>query len=291
MKRIIVITGPTGVGKTKLSIELAKKINAEIINADSVQVYKKLNIGSAKITEEEKEGIPHHLLDIVEPNDMYTIYDYQRDGRKIIDDVLKADKNIIIVGGSGLYIKALLYNYELEEEKVSFDFSDLTNEEIYNEIHKIDCENDVHINNRKRLERELTKLKNDVKKENHGNEKLYNFALIGLTTDRKKLYSIIDNRVDKMIEEGLLNEVEELYNNKINSKAINTAIGYKELYKYFDNEITLEEAKELIKRNSRRYAKRQYTFFNNQMDIKWFNTDYECFDNTIKEVLNYVKNY
>lgn len=289
MKNIIVITGPTGVGKTKMSIELAKRIDAEIINADSMQVYKDLNIGTAKITEKEKEGIPHHLFDIVEPTNMYTVYDYQKDARDIINDVLSRGKKVIIVGGTGLYIKALLYDYKFIKEDKTYDFSKMSNEEILDKINSYNLDINLHINNRKRLERVLTKLYNNNMQTEKTDTVLYDFVAIGLTTTRDNLYKIIDNRVDKMIEDGLIDEVEELYKKNIHSKAINTGIGYKELYKYFDKEISLDEAVSLIKKNSRHYAKRQYTFFNNQMNIKWFNTNYNDFSLTVEEVYNYIK--
>lgn len=289
MKNIIVITGPTGVGKTKMSIELAKRIDAEIINADSMQVYKDLNIGTAKITEKEKEGIPHHLFDIVEPTNMYTVYDYQKDARDIINDVLSRGKKVIIVGGTGLYIKALLYDYKFIKEDKTYDFSKMSNEEILDKINSYNLDINLHINNRKRLERVLTKLYNNNMQTEKTDTVLYDFVAIGLTTTRDNLYKIIDNRVDKMIEDGLIDEVEKLYKKNIHSKAINTGIGYKELYKYFDKEISLDEAISLIKKNSRHYAKRQYTFFNNQMNIKWFNTNYNDFSLTVEEVFNYIK--
>ena len=287
MKNIIVIVGPTGVGKTKLSIELAKKINAEIINADSMQVYKRLNIGTAKIKEEEKENIEHHLFDIVEPVDMYTVYDYQKDGRKIINNILKRNKKVIIVGGTGLYIKALLYDYVFNTENQNYDFSNMSNDTILNKIKEYG-ETNIHINNRKRLERTLTKLLNGGDINNSNAKKLYDFSIIGLTTSRDKLYKIIDERVDKMIDDGLINEVKSLYDEKINSKAINTGIGYKELYKYLNGEITKDEAINLIKKNSRHYAKRQYTFFNNQLNVTWFNTNYDDFSKTVEEVINFL---
>ena len=289
MKNIIVITGPTGVGKTKMSIELAKRIDAEVINADSMQVYKDLNIGTAKITEKEKEGIPHHLFDIVEPTNMYTVYDYQKDARDIINDVLSRGKKVIIVGGTGLYIKALLYDYKFIKEDKTYDFSKMSNEEILDKINSYNLDINLHINNKKRLERVLTKLYNNNMQTEKTDTTLYDFVAIGLTTTRDNLYKIIDNRVDKMIEDGLIDEVEKLYKKNIHSKAINTGIGYKELYKYFDKEISLDEAISLIKKNSRHYAKRQYTFFNNQMNIKWFNTNYEDFSLTVEEVYNYIK--
>ena len=286
---IIVIAGPTGVGKTKLSVSLAKLLNGEIINADSTQVYKELDIGTAKIKEEEKEGIPHHLFDIKNVEDMYTIYDYQKDCRRVIEDIEKRGKTPILVGGSGLYIRAALYNYDLNEEEKHSDFSNLSNDDLYNECLKMDPNCDIHKNNRKRLERFLN-LKLNGKDIVKDSKPLYNFKIIGLTTDRDNLYNIINKRVDMMIKDGLLNEVESLYKRCIRCKSIMTAIGYKELYSYFDKEISLEEAIDLIKKNSRHLAKRQYTFFNAQFDnIKWFETNYKDFDKTINEVYNYVK--
>ncbi len=286
---IIVITGPTGVGKTKLSIELAKKINAEIINADSMQVYKTLDIATAKIKEEEKENIPHHLFDICSVYDNYTVYNYQKDCRSKIKELQDKNKNIIIVGGTGLYIKAALYNYEFKKDEQSYDFDEYSNEELLNKIKKYDSNTLVHINNRRRLERTLTKYMNNTNIENDGDRKLYDFKIIGLTTNRDNLYNLINKRVDIMVKDGLIEEAKQLYDNNINTKAINTGIGYKELYKYFNSEITLEEALDLIRKNSRKYAKRQYTFFNNKLDIKWFETNYENFNKTIQEVYEYIK--
>lgn len=289
MKNIIVIVGPTGVGKTKLSIELAKKLNAEIINADSMQVYKGLNIGTAKITDEEKEKIPHYLFDIVKPTDMYTVYDYQKDARKVIDNILLRGKRVIIVGGTGLYIKALLYDYEFQEENKTYDFSNMSNAELLDKINSYNLGINIHINNRKRLERALTKLLNNNINANKSNTKLYDFLAVGLTAPREKLYKIIDDRVDRMIDNGLVDEVKSFYDRGIRSKAINTGIGYKELYLYFDGKLELEDAINLIKKNSRHYAKRQYTFFNNQMNIKWFNTNYDDFSKSVDEIYNYIK--
>lgn len=289
MKNIIVIVGPTGVGKTKLSIELAKKLNAEIINADSMQVYKELNIGTAKITDEEKEKIPHYLFDIVKPTDMYTVYDYQKDARKVIDNILSRGKRVIIVGGTGLYIKALLYDYEFQAENKTYDFSNMSNTELLDKINSYNLDINIHINNRKRLERTLTRLLNNNINANKSNTKIYDFLAVGLTVSREKLYKIIDDRVDRMIDNGLVDEVKSFYDRGIRSKAINTGIGYKELYLYFDGKLELEDAINLIKKNSRHYAKRQYTFFNNQMNIKWFNTNYDDFSKTVHEIYNYIK--
>jgi tRNA dimethylallyltransferase len=291
MKKVIVITGPTGVGKTKLSIELAKSLNGEIINADSMQVYKDLNIGTAKISEEEKEGIPHYLFNIKNVGDDYSVFNYQHDGRELLDKIGE-DKTPIIVGGTGLYIKALLYDYNFYNNEERYDLSHLTNEELYDEIkkHDPDPDTDIHINNRKRLERRLNMIMNNSDlKEKNGNTLLYDAIFIGLTTDRNTLYERINKRVDKMISDGLIDEVKSLYNKDIKSKAIMTGIGYKELYKYFDGEITLEDAIDLIKKNSRHYAKRQYTWFNHQMNITWFNVNFDNFNNTVDTVIDYIE--
>lgn len=284
---IVVIIGPTGVGKTKLSLTLAKKYNAEIINADAMQVYKEMNIGTAKVT--DTLGILHHLLSTRSVTDSYSVYEYQKEGRRILDNLLKKEKNVIIVGGTGLYIKALLYDYKFNTEDAHDDYDNLTNEEILNEIKKI-SDIDIHVNNRKRLVRTLNRLKNNKEVEVSGNNLLYdNVYFIGLTTDRKNLYDRINKRVDEMVDEGLIDEVKDLYDKGINSIPINTAIGYKELYKYFNKEISKEEAIDLIKRNSRRYAKRQYTWINNKMDVKWFDVNFNDFDKTIDSVEEYIK--
>lgn len=280
---ILCIVGPTGVGKTKLSVELAKKYNAIVVNGDSMQVYKELNIGTAKVTEEEKKGIKHKLFDIVNPTEMYTVYDYQKDLRNILDN--NKNKNIIIVGGTGLYIKAGLYNYIFEtENNINNKYDELTNEELYDLALKKDKDCNIHINNRKRLIRFLNKTETIQDKD----KLLYDVKFIGLTTDREKLYERINKRVDIMIENGLLKEVKSLYDRNIRSKAILTGIGYKELYEYFDGKISLDDAIKLIKQRSRHYAKRQYTWFNNQMNINWFNVDFDNFNNTVNEVIKFI---
>ena len=288
---VVAICGPTAVGKTKLSVELAKKINGEIINADSTQIFKEMNIGTAKVTEEEKEGIPHHLFDIKEVDEDYTVYDYQIDCRRCIDDIISRGKTPILVGGTGLYIKAALYNYEFKEESVNYDYSKYTNEQLYNELKKIDPTTLIHQNNRKRVERALTYYKNNnkpISSNTDGNKLLYDTLFIGLTTDREVLYNRINKRVEVMINQGLIEEATYLYNKNIRSKAIMTPICYKELFDYFDGNISYEESIELIKQRSRKYAKRQYTWFNHQIPIKWFDVDFNCFDNTVNKVLEYI---
>lgn len=292
MSRVIVITGPTAVGKTKLSIELAKKLNGEIINADAMQVYKELNIGTAKVTEKEKENIPHHLFDIKEVEEEYSIYNYQKDCRKVIDDILRRNKTPILVGGTGLYIKAALYDYKLSEEKTNNTYDNLKTEEIYKELLKLDKDINIDKNNRRRLIRALNYYKenNTSISNNKTNKLLYDTIFIGLTTDREILYEKINQRVDNMIENGLLEEVKYYYDKNIKTKPLINGIGYKELYNYFDGLCSKEEAVEKIKQNSRHYAKRQYTFLNHQLNVVWFETDYNNFNNTIEKVSSYIKN-
>lgn len=291
MSKIITIVGPTATGKTKLSVSLAHYLDAVIINADSTAIYKEPLIATAKVTEEEKENVPHYMLDLVSLNDDYTLFDYQKEGRRLLNNFIKENKNIIIVGGSGLYIKALLYNYNLEETiKSNIDLSNYTNEELKVMANEIDKDNDIHVNNRQRLERFIKRFKETGKiqdKTEDINKRVYDFTLIGLRCDRATLYDKANKRVDKMFETGLLEEAEKLY--KMNLKNFSNIIGYKELELYFKGNITLDEAKELIKQNTRKYAKRQFTWFDNQMkDITWFNVDYNNFDNTINEVKDYI---
>lgn len=292
MNKVIVITGPTAVGKTKLSIELAKRYNGEIINADAVQVYKGLNIGSAKVTEEEKEDIPHHLFDIKEVDEEYTIYHYQKDCRKLIKEVQGRGKTPILVGGTGLYIKAALYDYKLTEEKETNTYDNLTDEELYNKLLEVDKDIVIDKNNRRRLIRAINYYKENNKSINTNttNKLLYDAIFIGLTTDRRILYDKINNRVDIMIKDGLLNEVKAFYDKNVRTKPLLNAIGYREIYSYFDGNISLEEAINKIKQNSRHYAKRQYTFFNHQLPIVWFETNYNNFNNTVEEVIDYIEN-
>lgn len=290
MSKIIVIVGPTGVGKTACSIYLAHKYNAEVINADSTGVYKEPLISTAKVTEEEKDGVIHHMLDLVSLDDDFTLYDYQVKGRKVLDDLISQNKNVIIVGGSGLYIKALLYDYKLDKtDNIRVDYSKYTNQELKNMADKIDKSNNIHVNNRQRLERYITYYKQTgktIKKTNDINKKLYNFDIIGLKSDKETLYKRMNDRVDIMFKNGLLDEAKKLKD----KKNFNNIIGYKELNQYFNGSISLDEAIDLIKQNTRRYSKRQFTWFNNQMkDIKWFDVNYNDFNETIKEIDIYLQ--
>lgn len=289
---IICIVGPTGVGKTKLSVELAKLFDGEIINADSTQVYKDLNIATAKVTEEEKEGIPHHLFDIKDINEDYTVFDYQKDARLKIEEIINKGKTPILVGGTGLYIKACLYDYKFLEEQEKKDYSKYSDDELYNLLLSVDKNTNIHKNNRKRIERALDYYysNNEPISEKEKTDKLlYNTLFIGLTTNRDNLYDRINKRVDKMVEDGLLEEAKKIYDSNIRSKAVLTPIGYKELFPYFEGKEDLNTCLDLIKQRSRRYAKRQYTWNNHQIPVIWFNTNYDDFNKTVNEVKEYIE--
>ena len=288
---VIVITGPTCTGKTDLSIYLAKKLNGEIINADSTQVYKGLDIATAKV--KDQEGIPHHLLSFVDITKDYSVFDYQKDARNCIDDIISRGKVPILVGGTGLYIKASLYNYEFSSE-IRDEYEGISNDELYQRLLEVDPETTIHLNNRVRLITALNYYKNQNKpysEKEKSSKLLYDAIFIGLTTDREVLYYKINQRVEKMMREGLLEEAQALYESGVRTKAVMTPIGYKELFEYFDGYKTLEESTDLIKQKSRNYAKRQYTWFNHQMKLNWFDVNYENFTQTEEKILNFIKNH
>ena len=280
---ILAIVGPTGVGKTKLSVELAKYYNGIVINCDAVQIYKGLDIGSAKVTEKEKEGIPHLLFDIKRLDEDYTVKDYQTDARNLIQKY--KNQNIIFCGGTGLYLSAALMDYRFYEDEDNKNYDDLSNEELYVLAKKKNPDLKVDSNNRIRLIRALNKKNVPVVEP----KMLYdNVIIIGLTTQRDRLYDIINSRVDTMFTKGLITEVKALHEKYPNSRVLKSAIGYKEVIDYLAGKFTLEEAKELIKKNSRHYAKRQYTWFNNKMNVTWFDVNYDNFNETINNVKKYI---
>ena len=286
MKKVLVIVGPTASGKTSFGIEACQKYSGEIISGDSIQIYKGLDIGSAKATLEEREAATHHLIDIKEPSDNYSVKEFQEIGRKLIDDLSNRDKLPIVVGGTGLYIKALLYDYVFyDEEKKDDEYNELTNQEIYEILKKEDpkCLEKIHVNNRKRLVRAL----NIVRKHSEGisaikdrqeHRPLYDVLFIGLNKKREDLYEDISKRVDLMIENGLIDEIRGLLDNGISfDNQSMQGIGYKEFRGYFNSEKSLEECINDVKRNTKHFAKRQYTWFNNQMDVNWFDNKDDAF--------------
>lgn len=282
MEKVLVIVGPTAVGKTALSVELAKKFNGEIISGDSLQIYKKLDIGTAKISTSEMSGIPHHLIDVIEPTDNYSVADFQKAGRQLITEITERGHLPIIAGGTGLYIQSLLYDYQLgAKEEVASDvrkkYEELAGKIGKKQLWEYLKEKDplaaekIHWNNQRKVIRalevfEVTGYSIMTPKEKP--QCLYEYCMIGLDTDRKLLYQRIDQRVDQMIAAGLVDEARFVYS--LGEIQASQGIGYKELYPYFKGEITLEEAVEQIKQNSRRYAKRQLTWFRNRLKAQWF---------------------
>lgn len=288
---VIVILGPTAVGKTKLSVELAKRLDGEIINADSTQIYQDLNIATAKVTEEEKDQIPHHLFDIKTVTEEYSVSDYQKDARKQIEDCMRRGKVPILVGGTGLYIKAALYDYQFAPTSYKGDYQGISTEDLFQQLHQIYSDTKIHPHNRKRIERALDyyhETHQVLEEKEKAQNLLYPTLFIGLTCDRKQLYERINHRVEDMVQAGLLEEAKAIYETKIRTKAIMTPIGYKELFPYFEGTKSLEDCLEEIKKDSRHYAKRQYTFFNHQLPVHWITVDFHDFSHTVEEAVQWV---
>lgn len=284
-KTVIAIVGPTGVGKTRLSIEIAKKFNGEVISGDSMQLYKGMDIGTAKVTEEEKQGIDHHMIDIKNPDDSFSVADYQYYVQQYIDEIASHQHLPIIAGGSGLYIQSALFNYNFSEQgrddKVTAQLEKILKEEgaamLFNKLKKTDPEQatKVHPNNHRRVIRalevyETTGMTMTEYQRKQNKESPYNIIFIGLTMDRDLLYERINARVDKMMEQGLLYEAEEFYEQGLENCQSMRGIGYKEFIPYFKGEQSLQQSIEILKQNSRRYAKRQYTWFKNKVDVNWY---------------------
>ncbi|TSI10150.1 tRNA (adenosine(37)-N6)-dimethylallyltransferase MiaA [Lysinibacillus sp. BW-2-10] len=286
---VVAIVGPTASGKTALSIKLAKQFNGEVINGDSMQIYKGLDIGTAKITDEEMEGIPHHLLSFKEPTESFSVAEYQLLVREKIEEIRSRGKLPIIVGGTGLYVQAVLYDFQFTKEDVDEEARQTYYEELakigpdamHARLAELDPEtaSTIHPNNTRRVIRalelvELHGVSKAAEEHNRGDVPLYNHLIIGLDMDREKLYERINLRVDVMMEKGLLDEVKWLWDQNIRDVQAVQAIGYKELYAYFDGRMSLEDAVEQLKQNSRRYAKRQLTYFRNKMDVQWIGDDW-----------------
>ncbi len=302
MQKVIVIVGPTGVGKTKMGIALAQRLHGEIISGDSMQVYQGMNIGTAKVTKEQMQGVKHHLIDIKSPQESYSVAQFQEETRKKIDEIASLGHLPLIVGGTGLYIKAALYDYHFEQEVVDHTFFEkkyalYTDEQLHQYLATFDLDSakNIHCHNRRRVLRAIEiyektgKTKSEaLEKQKH--ELMYDVAMIGLTLPRDELYQRINERVDQMVDDGLEKEVmyfiEQGYDASYQSMK---AIGYKEWFDYKHQKQSLEETIALIKQHSRQYARRQYTWFNHQFDMKWYQVSLTDFDQTIDEVYQDLK--
>ena len=303
MEKVIVVIGPTSVGKTKMGVALAKKLNGEVISGDSMQVYRQMDIGTAKVTIEEMEGVTHHCIDILDPKDQYSVHDFQQTVRKQITEITNRGHVPIIVGGTGLYIKATLYDYTFSEmennhDEINKKYKDYTNEQLYAHLKQIDEESAkiLHFNNRRRILRAIEIYEQTGQKKSEMiNEQehicLYDAYFVGLTLPRELLYERINLRVDLMMKNGLQGEMESLIKQGLTRENQSMkAIGYKEWFDYFEGKCDLNEVSENIKKHSRQYAKRQYTWFKNQFDVHWYDVCLENFSKTKEEVSRDLKN-
>lgn len=295
MEKVLVIVGQTAVGKTSMSIKLAKHLNGEIINGDAMQVYKGLNIVTDKIKKEQMQDVPHHLFDLKEIHEDYNVDEYQRNIRKVISEISSRGKLPIIVGGTGLYVKAALYDYnfaneEIPNKEVEELYKDKSNDELYEMLINVDPESckTIHKNNRRRVLRALAiynatgKTKSEIINEQK-HEQLYDSIIIALDLEKQIINDKIDKRIEEMFEEGL---IEEIKTNKTTSTA-SKAIGYKEVTSYLNNEISLQEAKDLMKIHTHQYAKRQRTWFKHQLPVNFVNNDENAFD-VILDIINNI---
>ncbi|AGT31625.1 tRNA delta(2)-isopentenylpyrophosphate transferase [Geobacillus genomosp. 3] len=303
-EKVVVVVGPTAVGKTKLGIALAKKLGGEIISGDSMQIYKGMDIGTAKVKPNETDGIPHHLLDIKEPCEPFSVVEFQRLCRALIADISARGRLPIIVGGTGLYIQAAIYDYQFSDAPSDEAYrralrqlaAEQGTEALHRRLEEVDPESAarIHPHNVRRVIRALEVYHCTGKpfsewQQGQQRRLLYEAVIIGLTAERSVLYRRINERVDQMIAEGLIDEARALYDRGFRDCQAVQAIGYKELYDYFDGHVSLEEAVEQLKQNSRRYAKRQLTWFRNQMPVEWFDmTDREMFPARVEEIFRYI---
>ena len=307
MKKIplIILTGPTAVGKTDLSIKLSKSLNAEIISAGSMQIYKYMDIGSAKVTKEEMDGVVHYMIDEVTPDVPFSVSEFQMRSEKYIEEINKKGKNVLITGGTGLYLNSLIYNMDFAKSNANNEIREKLEQELaengidymHEKLRGLDEEaaNRIHKNNTKRVIRAIEvcmsgQKMNDFSKDLRYNEK-YKPIIIVLNRDREVLYQRINKRVDIMLENGLLDEVKELLKMGYTKDMISMqGIGYKEMIKYLDGEYTYDEAIEIIKRDSRRYAKRQLTWFKRYQDAKWFDLDkYQDIEILKEDIINHIE--
>jgi len=306
---VLVIIGPTASGKTKLAIEIAKRANGEIISADSMQIYKYMDIGTAKPDEEEKEGIKHYLIDEVTPDEEFSVARFKELALKYIDEILSKGKLPIVAGGTGLYINSLIYNLEFSDticdwelrKKLEQEAKEKGNEYLHNKLKEIDpkAAEKIHMNNVKRVIRAIevyTYTKKPIsvhQEESRKNPPRHNFILIGITMDREKLYDRINKRVDLMLEKGLVKEVEKLVEMGYDKSTIAMqGLGYKEILSYLRGERSLDEAVEILKRDTRRYAKRQMTWFRKIENVYWINKDeFDSDEKIIKNLKYYLATF
>jgi len=305
MGNVIVIVGPTASGKTKISIELAKDIKGEIISADSMQVYKYMDIGTAKADEKERAGIRHYLIDEVYPDEEFSVARFQQLALKYIDEILQKGKVPIVVGGTGLYINSLIYNINFSEtisdwelrEKLKKEAEEKGNEYLHQKLREIDPEaaSRIHVNDVKRIIRAIEVFKYTNKPISYHQEisrlnpPKHKFLIIGLTMDRKKLYDRINRRVDLMLERGLVDEVKKLASMGYDKNSVAMqGLGYKEILAYLRGEMSLEDAIYILKRDTRRYAKRQMTWFRRIENVHWIDLD-KC--EREEEILKNIKYY
>lgn len=297
MNKVIVIAGPTGVGKSKLSVEIAKKYNGEIISGDSMQIYKEMTIGTAKVTKQEMDGIPHYLLDELSFRDEYHVKEFQKRARSYIIDITKRGKVPIICGGTGLYIKACLYDYTFMNQTQDEDFTHFlttcTNSQLYEMLKLVDekaCEK-IHQHNRQRLIRALEiahagKKKSDIVDEQQ-HQPIFDSYIVGLTMEREALYARINERVDTMVKDGLIHEIKGIIKDETDWDLQSMqGIGYKEWKEYIQGNEILDLAIERVKKNTRNFAKRQYTWFNNQLPMHWYDIEKDDWKANLKEDLD-----
>lgn len=301
--KMIVLTGPTAVGKTELSIALAKEIGGEIISADSMQVYKYMDIGSAKITKDEMQGVPHYLIDVLEPSEEFNVYRFQQMAKDAVKEIYQKGRIPIVVGGTGFYIQALLYDIDFSTEEdhtaLRTELERLAAEKgavyLHGQLKEVDpiSAKEIHPNNQKRIIRALEFYQLNGEKISDHNQKerqkeaAYDFSYFVLTDDRKRLYQRIDERVEAMLEKGLLEEVRHLKEMGYQRNMVSMqGLGYKELLSYLSGECTLDEAIYRIKRDTRRFAKRQLTWFRRERDVIWL--ERACFDNNLQKILKFM---
>jgi tRNA dimethylallyltransferase len=303
-EKVVVIVGPTAVGKTKLAIDLAKNLSGEIISGDSMQIYKGMDIGTAKVSVEEMEGIVHHLIDIREPQESFSVAEFQSLVKPLITKINEKETLPFIVGGTGLYINSVIYDYNFPDVPTDLCYRQsletFVSEQGVLELHKklktidpISYET-IHPNNYRRVIRalEVYHVTNKSIREfqsDQPKESSYDAIIIGLTMERTLLYERINRRVDLMIETGLIEEARALYDRGIKDCQSVQAIAYKEIYDYIEGRLTKEEAIELLKRNSRRYAKRQLTWFRNKLDITWFELNEINGSKKMAEIQSYIE--